>query len=528
MSGCLLLDCTLRDGGYVNQWNFGKRNTANILKNLVAAKLNIIECGYLNTNHAVDPSVSVFSSMEDLEAVLPANRGESQFACMIDFGKAPIENIPPSSNRSVDYIRVAFHKKDREAALLFCRQLIDKGYRVFIQPMVTPNYSDEELLSLIHTVNEISPAGFYIVDSFGSMRRDDVLRLCYLVDYNLAPEIYLGFHAHNNLQLAFSNAQAFWEFGSKHDRIIDCSVYGMGRGAGNLCTELAAQHFNQEFGTQYNSVSLLEMIDEILLPIYQKTPWGYNAAYHLSATKNCHPNYAIRLIEKQTLRTSAIETILERIPEEKRGSFDQTMLDRLYLEYQTYHVDDHKTRMLLSERIDGRSVLILAPGMTLQTHRLQIQKYCINTSPFVISVNFLPDLPTDLIFISNRRRTSLIEGNIDLPSALYTSNILNRPENAMTVNYSDLLNRSTDVMDNSGLMLINLLSRIGVKKIVLAGFDGFLPKQQDNYYREDLVQATIDLEKLSQKNEQMVEQLKKYSALLQIEFLTPTVYAVDK
>lgn len=526
MNPCLLLDCTLRDGGYVNHWNFGKKNISNILESLMTAKLDIIECGYLNSSCLGNPDCAVFASINELEAILPSNRDGKLFACMIDFGKVSIDDIPHSNKYSIDYIRLAFHKKNYKDALVFCEQLIEKGYHVFLQPMVTPCYSDEELLSLIRSVNEINPDGFYIVDSFGSMRRDDVLRLCYLVDHNLGPGIKLGFHPHNNLQLAFSNAQAFWEFESTHDRVVDCSVYGMGRGAGNLCTELVTQHFNQSIGTQYNTISLLGMIDEVLLPIYQKTPWGYNASYYLSASKNCHPNYAINLIEKQTLRTSAIERILERIPEKKRGNFDQGLLDRLYLEYQTYHVNDQETKRILKAKINGSLVLVVAPGMTLQTHQMLIQEYCVNVQPFIIAVNFLPDFPVDLLFVSNSRRKPLLEEEGNVPLTLYTSNVLDRPENALTVNYADLLNTFPDVLDNSGLMLLSLLIRIGVKEVVLAGFDGFLPKQQDNYYKEELVQADIDSEKMMQKNEQITEQIRRYASLLKIEFLTPTAYRI--
>ena len=148
------------------------------------------------------------------------------------------------------------------------------------------------------------------------------------------------------------------------------------------------------------------------------------------------------------------------------------------------------------------------------------------SSDLIIAVNFLPDFPVDLLFVGNSRRKPLLEEEGNVPLTLYTSNVLDRPENALTVNYADLLNTFPDVLDNSGLMLLSLLIRIGVKEVVLAGFDGFLPKQQDNYYKEELVQADIDSEKMMQKNEQITEQIRRYASLLKIEFLTPTAYRI--
>ena len=161
-------------------------------------------------------------------------------------------------------------------ALELCRGIKGKGYKVFIQAMVSLNYTDEEFLELIRRVNEFRPYAFYIVDSFGVMKKKDLVRLFYLVEHNLHEEILVGFHSHNNMQLSYSNAQTLADIHTERDLIIDSSVYGMGRGAGNLNTELFVEYLNDAFGKSYRRQPLLEIIDTVLEGFYRRDGWGYS------------------------------------------------------------------------------------------------------------------------------------------------------------------------------------------------------------------------------------------------------------
>lgn len=116
--------------------------------------------------------------------------------------------------------------------------------------MITLRYSDAELLELIEIINKELPdaEGFYIVDSFGEMRPNDMSRVLNLVDHNLIPSMTLGFHSHNNLQMSYSNAIEMLKFPTNRDLMLDCSIMGMGKGAGNLNTELLLEHLNLYYG----------------------------------------------------------------------------------------------------------------------------------------------------------------------------------------------------------------------------------------------------------------------------------------
>lgn len=283
MSKIQVLDCTLRDGGYCNNCRFGFDNEKKIVHGLVEANIDIVECGFLMNTVEYDRDVTKFTSLDEVAKIIPQNKEGKTFVMLTDYGKYRPEDLPKYDGTSVDGLRVAFHKKDRMAALEECKAIKSKGYKVFVQAMVSLSYTDEEFLDLIRRVNELEPYAFYIVDSFGMMKRKDLTRLFYLVEHNLNENIKIGFHSHNNMQLAYSNAQSLVDLHSDRELIIDASVYGMGRGAGNLNTELFVQYLNDNADGNYDIKPLLSIIDEILNEFYQRNYWGYSLPNYLSA-----------------------------------------------------------------------------------------------------------------------------------------------------------------------------------------------------------------------------------------------------
>ena len=313
-----VLDCTLRDGGYCNSCCFGFENEKKIVKGLVEANIDIIECGFLTNTVQYNQDVTKFTSLDEVAKILPKNREGKLFVLLTDYGQYDPEDLPVYDGTSIDGLRVAFHKKNCFEALNVCTKIKEKGYKVFIQAMVSLSYNDEEFLNLIKKVNELEPYAFYIVDSFGMMKQKDLMRLFCLVEHNLKPVIRIGFHSHNNMQLAYSNAQSLVDLHSGRDLIIDSSVYGMGRGAGNLNTELFVQYLNENVCNKYDIKPLLSIIDEILNEFYQRNYWGYSLPNYLSAAHSAHPNYAGYLDDKKTL---TIENMNRRVCKSIRCNF---------------------------------------------------------------------------------------------------------------------------------------------------------------------------------------------------------------
>lgn len=253
--------------------------------------------------------------------------------------------------------------------------------------MVSLSYTDEEFLDLICCVNELEPYAFYIVDSFGMMKRKDLTRLFYLVEHNLNENIKIGFHSHNNMQLAYSNAQSLVDLHSDRELIIDASVYGMGRGAGNLNTELFVQYLNDNADGKYDIKPLLSIIDEILNEFYQRNYWGYSLPNYLSAVHNAHPNYAGYLDDKKTLTVENMNEIFEMMDEDKKVSYDKDYIEELYLRYMATgkSQEEHKTELI--ENLNGKTVLLIAPGKSSIEEKDRIASF-MNEDVVMVSVNY--------------------------------------------------------------------------------------------------------------------------------------------
>ncbi|BCN29607.1 aldolase catalytic domain-containing protein [Anaeromicropila herbilytica] len=527
MNRIKLLDCTLRDGGYVNNWKFGKKTIQSILKRLSISNLDIIECGFL-TDKIYEENYSLYSDTLDISPLLVNKNENTLYVAMIAIGEKEIhpKRLSQAKDSVIKGIRLTFHLNEKKKAFEYAKILMEKGYLVFIQPVGSSNYSDGNLLTLIKEVNSLKPYAFYFVDTLGTMYQNDIVHMLSLIDKNLDDGIVLGYHSHNNLQLAFSNAQEMMRFPMKRDIIMDCSVYGMGRGAGNLCTELITDYINHSIEKRYEVIPLLEIVDECLIPIYSKTPWGYSVGYFLASTMCCHPNYASHLLAKQTVPVRIIGSLLDQIPEDRRKTYDKEYIEGIYQKYQEHDVNDMEEIEYLRHELAGREILVLAPGRSIKSKKKAIKSYIKENKPYVIAINNIPEYPVDLVFIGSERRYKLMKDKLGDYNILLTSNITERTENARIVNYSDLLNSSIDVSDSTGMMLLKLLVKVSVKKAILAGFDGFKKNPVWNYCDENMI-GSIDSEALSKKNKAMNVQLNKRSKEMKISFLTPTKYKID-
>lgn len=523
MNRIKVLDCTLRDGGYVNNWEFGENNIKSIVNKLSASELEIVECGFLTKKVRINKDSSKFPTIESISSVFPLLKANTDYVCMINYGEYNIEDLPDYDGNSVSGIRVAFHKKDLEGALEFCTGIVEKGYKLFIQPMVSVSYSDIEFIELIRKSNEISPYAFYIVDSFGVMKKSDLMRLFHLVDHNLDKDIYVGYHSHNNIQLSYSNAQALVDLKTKRKLIIDSSVFGMGRGAGNLNTELFVEYLNDVNGGHYKTKPLLQIIDEVLNNIYMSNYWGYSLPHYISAKHNCHPNYATYLSAKDTLTAEDISNILMMLDESQKVNFDAEYVEKLYLNYQSHKIDDSDTINKLKEIFSGKNVIAIAPGMSINDSEKTIQELTKQSNTLTVSVNFNPQkIDVDYIFISNLKRYDQLEIK-ESEKLVVTSNVTGASNAALKVNYIDLLIENLAVSDNAGLMLIKLLSKLEVASIKLAGYDGYSYDAYENYAEKDLAlikKKTI----VDALNEGMKKTLRDFTKHTDIQFVTSTRY----
>lgn len=522
MSNIQILDCTLRDGGYVNDFRFGKSGIKKILSQLTLAGIDIVECGFLEDGE-YDEECSVFNRVEQISQLLPVDHRNTMYVAMACYGEYDICQLSEYDGSSISGIRVTFHYNEVDEALDYCKAIIEKGYKVFVQPVGTSSYSDKQLLELVNNVNKIQPYAFYLVDTLGLMLKDDVLRFYYLINQNLNPSIHFGFHSHNNLQLSYSNSQILAELNSKRVISIDASVNGMGRGAGNLNTELIAYYLNSK-ERKYEVEPILEVVDEFISKIRAQFSWGYDIPHYLAAINGCHPNYAAFLMGKQTLTVKNIGTILRMIEPDKRSLFNKQVAESKYREFQDREIDDSEAMKQLGIVMRGRNVMIIGPGSSIEDNKEKIISAIKKNECVAISVSFVPDtILCDYTFLSNLKRyNTTFNPHKRKIKLIHTSNISIEDDKCLVVNYSNLINEDDIIMDNTAMMLMNLLTHLKPSKVFLAGLDGYDINER-NYYLDRLV-LPQEAERMAALNKAISAKIEDLRQELDIEFITPSKY----
>lgn len=523
MSSISLLDCTLRDGGYINDWNFGYHATKDIIRKLVESQVDYVEVGFLR-NCEIDENRSLYNHCSDMERVLPPaeKRGNTKFTAMILHNKYDINQLEPYDGKTIDAIRVTFHDYDIDEGLEYIQKVQSKGYKVFCNPINIMGYSDSMILDLIQKVNNIQPYAFSIVDTFGSMMKADLHRIYSLIEHNLDKSVVIGLHLHENMALSYALAQEFIAIKAPERQVvIDGSMLGMGRVPGNLCIELIMEYMNRNHGRNYDVNPVLDGIDDYIVQLKEIEPWGYNIAYSISAKYNLHRNYAEYLLGKGRLRAKQINQILGSIEEKKKTAYDEAYIEELYENYQNNKVDDSSLLGALKDKWEDRPILVLAPGASITESRKVVEDYINDSRPIVVSANFMPDTyMVDYVFCSNAMRYSAMEEKVEAEKLLVTSNLLDVCEQDNMLNYMELCFDEKGKCDNCVIMIFRLLLRLGITKVAVAGFDGY-QAGKCNYAASYLTsQHTKGVEENAIITERVVDIKKK----MDIRFLTPSLY----
>lgn len=482
-----LLDCTLRDGGYINDWEFGHDNLISIYERLAKAGVDIVEVGFIDDRRPYDYNRSIYPNTAAIAKTLnKAVLRPEMVVGMIDYGTCNLDYIEPCEESFLDGIRVIFKKSRMKEAMEYCRALKDKGYAVFSQLVSITSYSDDELLELIKLVNDVKPYAVSMVDTYGLLDPGELLHFYEILDREVLPEIKIGFHAHNNLQLAYANSLVFVEKKTKRDIIVDGTLFGMGKSAGNAPLELLGRYLNGS-GFKYDINSMLEAIEESIKEVHSVSPWGYQTKFFLSAENRCHPNYVSFFEAKGNLSKSKLNELLSKIePKESKLLYDKVLAEKLYADYVSENVIDEKAISELCNQINKRQVLVIGPGKNIELQKKKVNSYIDNKKPFIVSINYIPkDINVDAVFITKLSRYKEMADELHENPAviqIVTSNVeVINSDAAIMFNREPLLEKKEDILDNSFLMMLKILYRSGIRSVALAGLDGYSDKE-DNYF----------------------------------------------
>ena len=528
-----LLDCTLRDGGYNNDWEFGHDTLINLFERSTSSGVEFIEVGFLDDRRPFDINRSIMPDTSCIEKIWGnLDAKNTKIVAMIDYGTCNISHIQPCKDSMLDGIRVIFKMELMYEALDYCLRLQNLGYLVFAQGVSFTTYTDEKLDEIVDLLNNLKPYAFSIVDTYGLMDINLLNHYYAYLDTHLDKDISIGFHAHNNFQLAFANCM---ELARKHgekprELLLDGSIYGMGKGAGNAPLELLITFMNENFDTQYDINQILEAIDVNVLDLYKQLHWGYSLKGFISASNDCHPNYVSYLLDKKTLSVKSINEILQKIEKgSKKLLYDKKHVEQLYVDYQKNSFSDEADYSKIKNVIGGNKVLLIGPGKSVMSANEKINNYIANEEPVIISINFIPEIfEVDYLFLTNSKRYVQQSGAIKQASEkikiIATSNVTRASGKFdFNLDYEALIDRDAVFIDNSFIMALKVMIKSGIKDVALAGFDGYSLSKESDYFSSKMeyefskrmgqeINVSVDKILVSMKSE------------LNIQFITPTLY----
>lgn len=525
-----ILDCTLRDGGYLIDSQFGNTAIKGSIRGLTESGVDVIECGFLKDEPHED-GTTIFNNAAQIRPFLPNDRKQASYVCLADFSRYTIDNLEPYDGTSIDGVRACFFKEERYDVIDFCRSIIDKGYKLYVQPVDILGYTDVELLELIAAVNDLEPYAFSVVDTFGSMYREDLQRVFYLIHHNLWAGSKIGFHSHNNLQMSFSLAQDFIDMTQGlRDIVIDSTMAGMGRGAGNTNTELIMQYMNRKFNSGYDIDIILDLIDNYIDGFHNQYEWGYSIPYFLAGSHSAHVNNISYLATKAGIASRDINFILNRLSSVERKRYDYDLLENTYMEHLNTLCEDNEAIQELREQLQGRDILMLLPGHSIVSHKSLIDDYCKEYKPVVISVNLLSaDYPIHYAYFSNKNRYQYWQSETHFSDykKIVTSNVTTQTtDDQYVIDFNRLVKCGWEQLDNSGILLLRLLDLVDAKSIAIAGFDGYSHSNDSQNYMQTAMEKTRNTLNAEEANRDIKSMLQDYvntrNSSCPICFITPS------
>ena len=533
MKNIKLLDCTLRDGGYLNDWNFGHNTIISVFERLIGAGIDIIEVGFLNEKVDFDINKTIMPNTQSVGKIFEnMDKGNTMVVGMIDFGTCGIENIEPCADSYLDGIRVIFKKNNMYKAMDLCSQINDLGYKVFAQLVSITAYSDEDLYEFVKLANNVGVYAVSLVDTYGLLHQENASHIFKVLDDGLNPNINIGYHAHNNFQMAYANCIEIINLDTKREIAVDGTIFGMGKSAGNAPLELLGMYLNDNFDKKYEISSILEALEVNILELQQKFQWGYSLFYYVSASNKCHPNYVSYLMNKNTLSMKSVNEILKNIQDDKKLDFDEEYIEELYVKFQLkIEKNDTKSITELKNILNNKKILLLGPGENAYLCKNKIIKYAEDNSLIVITINYICDyLKQDFLFLSNSKRYVQIASELTRKenshiSIIGLSNVTKTSGKFdYEIDYSKLVDKDTEIIDNSLVMFLKLLIKIKCKNVCLAGFDGYL-ENKVNYFNTNMEYGFVK-NKANYLNNYAREFLKEVRNEIRVDFLTKSEYEI--
>lgn len=391
------LDCTLRDGGYYNDWDFSDDLIARYLQAVKSAGVDVVELGFrfVKTEgfkgacaYATDDFLRSLPIPEGLDVAVMLNASDL-FISDDFFGTLEMLFPEPAADTPVTIVRVACHAREFVASLPAAQWLHERGYRVGFNIMQIVDRSREEVIELAIEASKCPVEVLYFADSMGGMSPEQTREIIgWLREGWDGP---IGVHTHDNMGLALGNTLAAIDAGATW---VDSTVTGMGRGPGNALTEELALELEDIRAPRSVSLSgLLDLVVNDFDPMKVQYGWGTNPFYYLSGKYGIHPTYVQAMLSDRRFGTDDILAVLNHLRSNGGKKYDANAL--------------HGARQMVAgaadgdwspaELLEGRPVLILGNGSSVKDHKEALERFIGMYKPLVIGLNAVSNIDDSLI-----------------------------------------------------------------------------------------------------------------------------------
>lgn len=492
------LDCTLRDGGYYNDWDFSPELVSDYLQAMEALDVDVVEIGFRFVENdgfkggyafstddfiqslpipvALKDKIGVMVNGSDL---LPKDKSQDT----LTFQQEVLNKLFQDKDDSpVSFVRIACHVHEFVHCLPAATWLKNKGYLVGFNLMQIANYTETEITQLAEQANQDSITALYFADSMGSLDQEQTKQIVLAINQGWAGE--MGIHTHDNMGLAVANTLHAVKHGVTW---VDSTVTGMGRGPGNAQTEYLTLALS-EHKLKANPTKLFRLIRKHFKPLQAQYGWGTNPYYYLAGKYSIHPTFVQKMLADSCYNDEDIIAVINHLKIEGGKKFNLNSLDAAL----NFYTGASKGSWDPADLIQGRDVLILGAGPGVATYKKAIEAYILHNRPFVMALNTQSAIAQELIdvrvachpvrLLADCREHLNLPQPLITPASMLPANVKQELAGKELFDFGIEIKPESFELHNHYCTLPNSLvaayalaiSASGqAKRILLAGFDGY-------------------------------------------------------
>ena len=524
-----VLDCTLRDGGYYNNWNFSIHLINKYLKVMSDIKVDYVEIGFRSLErkefrgpcaYTTDQFLNDLKIPKTLKVGVMINGAELIKANTLKKNTSLVSSLFKKAKFSkVKLVRIASHYSELSKVMPVASKIKSLGYKVAINLMQISDRTENEIKQFCDLAKKYNMDAVYFADSTGSLNRYQTLEIVKNFKENWKTD--LGIHAHDNMDMAMENAMMALNNGVSW---IDSTVLGRGRGPGNVKTENLVLELEKRFKRKVNYNSLIKLIEDDFIPMKNKYGWGSNVYYYLSGLYGIHPSFIQGMLSAKNFSSDEILAVIDNLKTEGGKKFSNDLINT----YKQYFIGKGNGKYEPLKNIKNKDVLILGSGPGVKEHKIALESFIKKYKPFVIALNTQNSINSKLIntravcntlrLLTDHKSFKHLPQKLILPYQRLSNLIKDKFKKVNKLDFGVEVKNNTFRFMKSSAIIPNTLAisyALGIansgkaKRIYIAGFDG--------YEAEDPKRREMD-ELFS-----LYQSIKKKSELTSI---TPTKYKV--